>query len=241
MNSLPQTSTIAKSVLRISRRVAAPCAVLALAALTGQANAVTALTITDVTTKGTTQPQDIQCLFIGNSCPLGQQAMDYYDFSATGSISSYDLTALPNHAGSKNVALAPDYTVDYLASFVGRVFNVGIDVNTTSAQGETLTAFDVAVNGTVIYDIAAPKQIGLGAFNGNGFFDWTLSTIDLSQYAGTDKVTFHAAWDNASDGPENFFLYKGPVVPVPEPGTYALMLAGLGVVGFMARRRKLNT
>ena len=29
------------------------------------------------------------------------------------------------------------------------------------------------------------------------------------------------------------------VTPVPEPETYALMLAGLGVVGFMARRRKI--
>jgi hypothetical protein len=28
------------------------------------------------------------------------------------------------------------------------------------------------------------------------------------------------------------------VAPIPEPETYALMLAGLGVVGFMARRRK---
>jgi hypothetical protein len=31
------------------------------------------------------------------------------------------------------------------------------------------------------------------------------------------------------------------VAPIPEPGTYALMAAGLGVVGFVARRRKVAT
>ena len=34
------------------------------------------------------------------------------------------------------------------------------------------------------------------------------------------------------------FEVKLMSAPIPEPETYALMLAGLGLVGFMARRRK---
>jgi hypothetical protein len=37
-------------------------------------------------------------------------------------------------------------------------------------------------------------------------------------------------------GISNVALYS--TTPVPEPETYALLLAGLGIVGFMARRRK---
>jgi len=29
-----------------------------------------------------------------------------------------------------------------------------------------------------------------------------------------------------------------PPAPIPEPETYAMMLAGLGLMGFVARRRK---
>lgn len=33
------------------------------------------------------------------------------------------------------------------------------------------------------------------------------------------------------------YLYSTDTAPVPEPGTYAMMLAGLGLLGFIAKRR----
>ena len=39
---------------------------------------------------------------------------------------------------------------------------------------------------------------------------------------------------NSITGAEHAFL----LTPVPEPETYAMFLAGLGLMGFMARRRK---
>lgn len=48
------------------------------------------------------------------------------------------------------------------------------------------------------------------------------------------------AADSFSGGPETFLVYNlGTVTPpIPEPGTYALMIAGLGVMGFVAKRRR---
>lgn len=54
------------------------------------------------------------------------------------------------------------------------------------------------------------------------------ASLDYSQLALV--VRFRGFEDDGSD----------KVIAVPEPETYALMLAGLGVIGFMARRRKFD-
>jgi Ni/Co efflux regulator RcnB len=46
------------------------------------------------------------------------------------------------------------------------------------------------------------------------------------------------SWASESGSRGRHHEFQGQVAPVPEPSTYALMLAGLGVLGFVARRRK---
>ncbi len=55
---------------------------------------------------------------------------------------------------------------------------------------------------------------------------------DLTPYANT---VGNATWTLAQDGALTF------MAPVPEPGEWALMLSGLALVGWAARRRKQNT
>ena len=83
--------------------------------------------------------------------------------------------------------------------------------------------------------------------NGNNKFDqgtstWqmngasvTLADFMLTAVASADKPSpAFGVISMQSANPSNW------VATVPEPETYALMLAGLGLVGFMARRRKLG-
>jgi hypothetical protein len=58
-------------------------------------------------------------------------------------------------------------------------------------------------------------------------------------------TSFGGAFDQRPGGGAYTIFLTGAVLaptnPVPEPETYALMLAGLTVSGFMARRRKTSS
>lgn len=66
---------------------------------------------------------------------------------------------------------------------------------------------------------------------------WTIHDVQLSQGQTVDAyVTQRYGYGNT-----NTVFTVTNIAAVPEPETYAMMLAGLGMLGFSARRKKQKT
>jgi hypothetical protein len=223
---------------------------LAGTAFSHNASAATALNLSQVPAQ-TVGPQSTSnpCIICATQA---QQPGDFgfNNFTANGGTSSYnmfsDALASRDHAGD-GVQNLPNqaYTVSQIVTALGgkNAFDVAIDVNT--AQGaERLLSFEVLINGVQQYFYnggATGTLIGNASSNGNGFADWILSRIDLSKYASTDSVLFHANWNNASDGGESFFIVNPSQVPIPPAvALFGLGLAGIGLLKRASKKRNAN-
>jgi PEP-CTERM motif len=104
-----------------------------------------------------------------------------------------------------------------------------------SASTLTLTIF--GVNVVAIEDFVVELWDGTHPDGDNFFaeFDGTNTTVSLgSLVAGT----YHLDIFGTLGANLGAYAVTLQAAPVPEPSTYALLLAGLGVVGFVARRRR---
>jgi len=229
--------------MRILRSTAAAALVASTLALLGSVVPAAAtpilLTLTSVSDHSVgPQSNSNPCVICGNAQnPAG---FGYNNYKESGSISSYNMWSTTPTAQVADGVQGTPYTVGQIEGVLNNSpFVVAIDVNTTSAAGETLELFEIwdMTSNTVLYYYNGPTVIGGVSNNGNGYADWTLGNVDLSNLASTDKILFHAVWDNASDGAESFFLVPTTTTQVPEPLTLSLFGAGLAGAAVIRRRK----
>lgn len=99
----------------------------------------------------------------------------------------------------------------------------------TLASDATVTAFSDAP-GAIINFLGMP---GFGFLPPGGG-----SPLAQNLLAGSYQVVFKSALGSTGTFTGGITVAGVPVAAVPEPETYALMLAGLALVGFSARRRQ---
>ena len=107
----------------------------------------------------------------------------------------------------------------FLGSNIGGVRSVGL----TSANGNS-----------GLSDIDFGTKFGQGSGNRlsqNDYVSWSISGLSSSIYTNS--------YVHVQGGPNGGSAKYTPIMSaIPEPETYAMMLAGLGLLGFTARRRK---
>lgn len=161
-----------------------------------------------------------------------------------------------NTSGFSAVFAAPAYTDNPLGtwSLVGKATD-GVTTSSATINGATLTytvtASKNATTGTfsIMSDKVMTLDLALAVHAANASGAWLFNDLNL-QANTTQSGTFAINWlNNGGNVPDysNATLFARDikagggntgVSPVPEADSYAMMIAGLGLIAFLKRRKK---
>jgi hypothetical protein len=134
-------------------------------------------------------------------------------------------------------SLASSYTLNNsLFNFSGAL-NTGTAVLATTRddRGNPLTLDPIFTQPAAL--IAEPTDISAFVGSGTSSVSYTLASISrtTSQSGGSNPFTGHGGSAGGSLQIDYFLLE-----PLPEPGTWAMLIAGFGLIGTSMRRRRLK-
>jgi len=115
------------------------------------------------------------------------------------------------------------------ATVVGQLYRVSFDMAGNPDDSNKIKSLMVSLSGTPFYSFDAT---GMNHTN----MGWTTKGFDFIA-AGSFSTLAFSSMNASAYGPA---LDNISVIAVPEPEAYAMFLAGLGLIGFMASRRRID-
>lgn len=209
--------------------------------VSGLASATTTFTATtfSVTYDETTSFGWISSWFVGGNSTGFEWSVDpSVNVTSIGGATATATFALPDFTITAN----PGYALS--GPLTGSLGNLVYFLNGTGATASLTATATVSVDGgpstTLPSTALSPTVItpSFGYFAGSssaplaGFTSFTVTGASITLTASGGSFA------SIGGQPQNKLKFDFTATPVPEPETYALMLAGLGLVGFLARRRQ---
>ncbi|CAM4128095.1 PEP-CTERM sorting domain-containing protein [Roseateles saccharophilus] len=178
--------------------------------------------------------------FVAGSTP--QWALAVFDGTGTTGYSNVELI-------STRATTTPTLASINNTTFKGSVFNnTGLIAQTASNQLDSATSDHIAVA-----DGSSFNAVGTAGYFGSNFFAIGQASNQIGNAVGTSstlldwkgngtnsltKVTTATLTGYSASFDGSTLSISAPVAAIPEPGSYAMLAAGLAAVGFVVRRRR---
>lgn len=155
----------------------------------------------------------------------------YHTLNTSSAGASYTLRTAEQFYGAGSQKIT---NLERLASYV---FGNGLLTNNVQSAAFQLATWEIVneANTASPYSISNNDfRVTSGDTNARSLANQWLGVVN----AGTQAITYDlAVWDGPNST-QDLAVFSKVVTPVPEPETYGMLLAGLGFMAFVARRRK---